>query len=812
MRSKSARKWQLLTVTLALLFAATFFAIAAGANSSPGQSPALKQVGRRIGEVPAAARSEAFQNYLDPSNRLQMIISFELRNRAQLEKLKADLYNPGSPEYRHWMTAKEFGKRFGRTEPEFGYAIQWLKGQGFEIDTAFDNQLAIAFSGTVEAVQRAFGVQMGSYWDDAQGRSFYSNMQPPRLPAGLDSITVGLEGLNDAVLYHRPSLNMRPVSLDQARTGPRAKKRILPSGVPGEPDFMAPADLARVYDFQTFFDNNLFGQNQKVGIVIDSDVKDSDVAMYRQFFDLPAANVQRLVPKGLKSPGVQPNGGQGEATLDVSSISLAAPLAEIDLILIPSLSFANTRLAEQAIVNDGSIPVINESFGSCETFSFALAEEDTFDQAVTEGIAFFAAAGDQGAECGNDFPGQRQIGCPACYSGVTAVGGTQIQALFDQNSGAILTLQSEDVWNSPPGNKDGCTSGSSEPFPAGGTGGGVSQIVGIPPYQASAQGFLGGVPPGTNRFIPDVAALAGEPFTVAFLNGDSFDFIGTSEASPMWAGMATLVNQLAGTPIGSPNPLIYRLGVAQYNAGVTGSFRDITVGNNTVLPRSPCDPGVAGYSAQFGYDQVTGWGSPQLTGLVNNVDAIIPPVITSLSAELTGQTLSLSGLATDAKGNIAEADIVLLDATGAVVGETGAFSVAFGGLTSVSLDGLGVTNMGDFPTALAAGLILIDSEGNESALAVADFSQADPGGANITSVVLNSANGPLVVKGSGFSTPIQLEINGVVVGPPAAVRIKGGGTKLKIPASAPSLNLNSGPNRVRVIVDGLNSNIFVLTL
>jgi hypothetical protein len=108
--------------------------------------------------------------------------------------------------------------------------------------------------------------------------------------------------------------------------------------------------------------------------------------------------------------------------------------------------------------------------------------------------------------------------------------------------------------------------------------------------------------------------------------------------------------------------------------------------------------------------------------------------------------------------------------------------------------------------------VLIDSDGNGSAPAIADFGQADPGGPSIKNVILGSANGPLTIKGSGFSTPIQLEVNGVVAGAAVQIEIKGGGTKLKIAASASSLGLNSGANRIRVLVNGLRSNIFVLTL
>ncbi|HEY6329877.1 MAG TPA: hypothetical protein VI756_11115, partial [Blastocatellia bacterium] len=380
---------------------------------------------------------------------------------------------------------------------------------------------------------------------------------------------------------------------------------------------------------------------------------------------------------------------------------------------------------------------------------------------------------------------------------------------FNQTTGQIISVQSEDVWNSPPGDKQACGS-ASEAFPAGGTGGGVSQLVGLPSYQAISQDFLGGVPNNANRMVPDIAALAGEPTTVSFIGGKAFSFIGTSQASPLWAGMTALLNQFNGEPIGNINPLIYRLGLTQYASGsLPGSFHDITVGNNSVLPRQPCDPnGVTGYSAQFGFDLVSGWGSPDLTVLTNNAVAFRPPVITSLNASLQGNTLSVQGAATDTKQNIADSDLILVDATGAVVGETGPQTLALGGQASVSFE-LTIDNMGMFPTAVAAGVVLLDADGTESGLVFGDFGDSDPGGPTITNV---TGEGPLLIQGTGFEKPTELEVNGVIVGPPATVKVKAGGTKLKIAGTESKLGLQSGPNRVRVIVNGLRSNIFVLTL
>src|SRR5262249_49386753 len=49
------------------------------------------------------------------------------------------------------------------------------------------------------------------------------------------------------------------------------------------------------------------------------------------------------------------------------------------------------------------------------------------------------------------------------------------------------------------------------------------------------------------------------------------------------------------------------------------AYLDITFGNNSVGPLSPCLPGgFTGFSAKTGYDQVTGWGVPNLNVIANN--------------------------------------------------------------------------------------------------------------------------------------------------------------------------------------------------
>jgi kumamolisin len=122
-----------------------------------------------------------------------------------------------------------------------------------------------------------------------------------------------------------------------------------------------------------------------------------------------------------------------------------------------------------------------------------------------------------------------------------------------------------------------------------------SDFFPLPGYQNAATVPPSANPPGTHRGrgVPDVAGDA-DPATGYFVrvDGQELVFGGTSAVAPLWAGLIALMNQKLGHPVGFLNPLLYGSLVG------TGSFQDVTSGNN------------GEYTAKPDWDACTGWGSP----------------------------------------------------------------------------------------------------------------------------------------------------------------------------------------------------------
>ena len=216
-------------------------------------------------------------------------------------------------------------------------------------------------------------------------------------------------------------------------------------------------------------------------------------------------------PPPATTPIANPSEDQLEATLDVTRAGSVAPGAVIDLV-ISSPNSGGIGTATEYVVDTTPVPaqVLSISFGGCEADAGSGGVDfwdSLFSQAAGEGISVFVASGDAGAAgCDTYFeaPPATQVASPnfICSSTfATCVGGTEFadssaqywNATSDANLGSATSYIPEGAWNEP--------LSSSGMIEAAATGGGVSTVIGTPPWQTGL-----GVPvPSTGRYTPDIA-------------------------------------------------------------------------------------------------------------------------------------------------------------------------------------------------------------------------------------------------------------------------------------------------------------------
>jgi hypothetical protein len=166
------------------------------------------------------------------------------------------------------------------------------------------------------------------------------------------------------------------------------------------------------------------GKGTIVGIVDAYDNPDasSDLAEYRSYFGLPAANFRKYNQSGQQSNYPAGNPGWGlEEDLDIEMVSVSCPACTIYLVEANSNNSGDLSAAEAEAAKLGATVISNSYDGG------GMVQQD-FDQ---KGISYFASAGDGGYG----------IAYPASYDSVVSVGGTVLLTAKGKRG------YSEVVWN-----------------------------------------------------------------------------------------------------------------------------------------------------------------------------------------------------------------------------------------------------------------------------------------------------------------------------------------------------------------------------
>ena len=379
--------------------------------------------------------------------------------------------------------------------------------------------------------------------------------------------------------------------------------------------------LQAAYGLPALYRAGVQGQGTAIAIVdsFGSPTIRQDLATFDHEAKLPAPSLTIIQPAGrvpaYKQANAQMVGWAAETTLDVEYAHAVAPRARILLVETPvaesegETGFPQIARAENYVIDHHLAGVISQSFGATEqTFPGAKALRSlrsAYVNAELHHVTVVSASGDAGAaDVGLDqstYYLHPVTSWPASDPLVTAVGGTQLHL----NSAGARTAP-DTVWNDTY-NRDVSEylDGDAGPNPLA-SGGGKSIYFSRPAYQDGASNVV-----GNSRGVPDISmsgACNGAVDTYNSFPGQPagwYPTCGTSEATPEFAAVVALADQVAGHSLGLINPMLYQLATARAHGIV-----DVTSGNNTVsFTQGGGVRTVQGFSARPGYDLASGLGT-----------------------------------------------------------------------------------------------------------------------------------------------------------------------------------------------------------
>jgi subtilase family serine protease len=560
---------------------------------------ARPRAARAIGPMPA-------------SQRLNLALTLALRNQSQLSTFVEQLYDPTSPNYHHFLTVQQFTDQFGPTIGDYQKAISFAEKYGLRVTNTTPNRLVLDVSGTIAQINQAFGVNIEVFQHPTENRTFHAPDREPSVEEGV--LIQGVNGLNNIEPPRPMGLKRQSVKqiprIDRIAHGNQTVHTNQTGSfcLDGECFFIG-SDMRAAYAPGTA----LTGAGQAVGLFEFGPFNVSDVenyfALVGQPLDVPIVTELLDGVSGICGAGCD----DGEEAIDMEqTISMAPGLSAV----IVYEGTDDTDMFNQMATDDVA-KSLNCSFGFLP--ADPSSDEPIFMEFALQGQNLFVASGDGGAYFGNPTDCQNFSnlnGCvfyPADDPYITAAGGTDLTT-----SGAPAeSWVSETGWI-----------GSGGGFATNGYGTPVGSVFPTPSYQLPAINSLN-QGSTTARNIPDVAAESNTD-NLWCSNGGCFAGVGgTSLSAPRWAGFLALSNQQAdGVLIGFLNRSIYSIGLGpNYNS----AFHDIIVGDNF----NSGSPDL--FSAVAGYDLVTGWGSPNGSGLLD----ALGPVPTGPNFELTASPSTL---------------------------------------------------------------------------------------------------------------------------------------------------------------------------
>jgi kumamolisin len=534
-------------------------------------------------------------------------VSIVLRRRADAPpKPSFDFYAKTPPALRRRLPEAEFAAKYGASQADLDAVTSFVTGHGLTVVDANAARRTVIASGTVAAMEKAFGVTLNRYEIEHTpgGRlakpvteSYRGHEGAVSVPRALSEVVAGVFGLENRNITKRGS------------------------GDPAGTTTQTVPTIVGAYNFPT---NSAAGQTVAIFSEAGYDTTTGPTGDIPKYF--------AALPAGYTMPTIIPvaiDASNGAADIETTQdICIAATVAQGATIAVYLTTYDEKGwwdlITRVVTPNPGDLPagvapasVLSSSYyvsngddpatltASGISLNWIEAASEAFQDCAMQGVTVCVCAGDNGTDA-RVGDGKAHIWYPATDPWVLSCGGTTVGPV----TGGTFE---EYVWNDS----------------SGATGGGVSYFFPVPSYQqaiaipasVNADGQVG-------RGVPDVAANASYNsgyYPIYCSNAASFGYPnpypgnGTSASAPLYAGLVAVLNAALNERLGFINPLLYQLG--------NSVIRDINPPAGS--PTNNAFSGVPGYPAGPGWDACTGWGVIDGNSLLATLrNAIVPKALT----------------------------------------------------------------------------------------------------------------------------------------------------------------------------------------
>ena len=544
---------------------------------------------------------------------------------------------PRAPNYGNYLDPDTFNSQFGVPAATTQATQSWLQGAGLTVTPIEGATNYVLASGSAAKVEAAFGTPINNY--TANGRSFYANTLAPKVPASLGISNVfGLNNFNKLSIPRVQATGPWTTTTQDATSGNVPKTGLL-----------SIRDLWSIYDAPSTNMGN--GQSMAIFGWGVTDPVIPDLRSFEAEWGLPGVPISVKKYGDTSTPDTSGDGATVEWELDTQASTGMAPNVTSETLYFGHHNSDTDALASMVgWVNDKHGPLQGSaSYGECENVGNANAIFT--DGMEVPGDKVLEQAADGGSHTLLVHRRYRLVLSDHRHPRARLAERRRIGAL----SGAQLAV------GQPVGGRRGRHRAARRREHAGEAprrdGLGVHRRwqlderagrqlpdrrrVDALHVRPERQPVPSAGP--LCRSTPDVATLSGDVGTGNGLdinddNGADQQGAGTSLSSPLWLGVWARIQAAAKSSkgLGFANYQIYKL--AQSSGG--RDFYDVTVGDNQPYPATP------------GYDNTTGWGTPEISQIMQDLTGRLTPAHNTTPAPIvTSPSTTCGSLFTDPAGD-----------------------------------------------------------------------------------------------------------------------------------------------------------------